>query len=147
MNFICLFIALELKEYGHGSHDFVLLHYNSVLPHDLTNWENSLDSLKKKFRTIIQVWKNFHAETIWVIWASRCKLLFDGELMELDKLKALIVSRVEYAMTIWANILQGSIRQRNRKILKKIVRIWTVTIPIASFEKTGKGFWRCKVQL
>jgi hypothetical protein len=50
-------------------------------------------------------------------------------------------------MIIWANILQSSIRQRNRKILKKIVRIWTVTIPIASFEKTGKEFWRCKIEL
>jgi hypothetical protein len=74
-------------------------------------------------------------------------LVFDGELMELHELKALIVSRVEYAMTTWANILQASIRQRNRKILKKIVRLWTVTIPKASFEKTVKGFWRCKIQL
>jgi hypothetical protein len=64
--------------------------------------------------------------------------------MKHEELPAQIVSRVEYAMTIWANILQTSIRQRNRKILKKIVRIWTVTIPIASFEKTRKGFWRCK---
>jgi hypothetical protein len=38
-------------------------------------------------------------------------------------------------MTIRANILQSSIRQRNRKILKTIVRIWTVTIPIRQASK------------
>jgi hypothetical protein len=92
-------------------------------------------------RTLSQVWKIFHAETIRTIWASRCRLVFDGELMKHDELQAQIVFRVEYAM------LQSSVPQRNRKILKKIVRIWTVTISIASFEKTGKGFWRCKIQL
>jgi hypothetical protein len=51
--------------------------------------------------------------------------------MKHEKLQAQIVSRVEYAMTFLANILRSSIPQRNRKILKKIVRIWTVTIPIA----------------
>jgi hypothetical protein len=69
-------------------------------------------------------------------------LVFDGEFMKHEELQAQIVSRVEYAISIRANILQVSIRQHNRKILKMIVRIWTVTIPIASFKKTGKGFWR-----
>jgi hypothetical protein len=45
-----------------------------------------------------------------VIWASRCKLVFDGELVELEELKAQIISQVGYAMTIWANILQASNR-------------------------------------
>jgi hypothetical protein len=47
MNFICLFIAIELKEYGAWLHDFVLLHYNTVLPHDLTNWEKLIGFTEK----------------------------------------------------------------------------------------------------
>jgi hypothetical protein len=36
-------------------HDFVLLHYNNVLPHDLTNWEKLIGFTQKISRTIIQV--------------------------------------------------------------------------------------------
>jgi hypothetical protein len=113
----------------------------------LTEWEKLIGFNEKMPRTLSQVWKIFHAETIRTIWASRCRLVFYGELMKHEELEAQIVSLVEYAMTIRANILQSSIPQRNRKILKKIVQIWRVTIPIASFKKTGKGFWRCKIQL
>jgi hypothetical protein len=119
-------------------YDFVLRHYDNVISNDLTDWEKPIGFNEKMPRTLSQVWKIFHAETIRTIWASRCRLVFVGELMKHEELQAQIGSRVEYAMTIWANILQASIRQR--KILKKIVRIWTVTIPIASFEKIGKGF-------
>jgi hypothetical protein len=35
------------------------------------------------------------------------RLGFDGELMKHEELQAQIVSRVEYAMTIWASILSS----------------------------------------
>jgi hypothetical protein len=122
-------------------YDFVLRHYDNVISNDLKEWEKLIGCYDKMPRTLSQVWKIFHAETIRAIWASRCRLVFDGELMQHEELQAQIISRVEYAMTIWANLLQSSSRQRNRKILKKMAWIWTVTIPIASFEKSGKGFW------
>jgi hypothetical protein len=71
----------------------------------LQNGKKLIGFNEKMPRTHSQVWKIFHAETICTIWASRSRLVFDGELMEHEKLQAQIVSRVEYAMTIWANIL------------------------------------------
>src|SRR3569833_1408687 len=70
--------------------NLVLHHYDNL---SLTAWEILIGYTTRVPSSNIQVWKLFHAETLRSIWASRCKLVFDGELSELEALKAQIVSR------------------------------------------------------
>lgn len=123
----------------------VLRHYNNLQLTSLTDWEKLIGFNTRMHKTTVQVWKVFHAETIRSIWASRCKLVFDGELEGFEELRAQILSRVEYAMTIRANVLQSGTCKTKEKILRKIVQIWTVRIPVSSFKKSRKGFWKCKM--
>jgi hypothetical protein len=80
-------------------YDFVLRHYDNVISNDLTEWGKLIGFNEKMPRTLSQVWKIFHAEIICTIWASRCRLVFDGELMKHEKLQAQIVSRVAESST------------------------------------------------
>lgn len=123
----------------------VLRHYHSLVVVGLTDWEKLVGFNTKMPNKTIQVWKAFHAETIRVIWASRCKLVFDDELDDIAKLKAQVMSRVEYAMTIRVNVLQSSTRKKKEQILRRIVKTWTGDNPLSSFEKSSKGFWKCKI--
>jgi hypothetical protein len=48
----------------------------------------------------IQVWKLFHAEFIRLIWYSRCRKLFDNELIDDEAIKGMLRSRVQQAVSI-----------------------------------------------
>lgn len=126
---------------------FILIHYDNLSIQGLSDWEKLIGYNRKMPTAIIQVWKLFHAETIRSIWSSRCKLVFEGESLDIPEIKAQVISRVEYSMTIWANVLQLSGKASNMKILRKIVRLWTVKIPVSVFEQSVKGYWKCKVQI
>jgi hypothetical protein len=47
------------------------------------------------------IWKLFHAETIRVIWYSRCRKHFDNEILHIEALKALIKNRCQVAFSIY----------------------------------------------
>jgi hypothetical protein len=103
---------------------FVLHHYTIV--NGLSQWERLIGLNAKMSSKTLQVWKLLHAKTIRVIWASRCKLVFDvvsDEPQSFEQLQTQIISRVEYAMTIRANILQSSCSNQNAKIVRKILNL------------------------
>lgn len=48
----------------------------------------------------LHIWKIFHAETVRVIWFSRCRKLFDDEDIQLTALKSIISHRIQMTYTL-----------------------------------------------
>jgi hypothetical protein len=48
----------------------------------------------------LQIWRVFHAETIRIIWYSRCRKVFDDEEMSIEEMKARISYRVQSTFSI-----------------------------------------------
>jgi hypothetical protein len=49
----------------------------------------------------LQIWKLFHAETIRMIWYTRCKKMYENEIINEQVIKATIVHRVQSALSIY----------------------------------------------
>ena len=61
-------------------------------------------------KSALQIWRVFHAETIRIIWYSRCRKLFDDEAMCIEEMKGRISARVQSTFSI----LEASSRGRKK---------------------------------
>lgn len=61
----------------------------------------------------LQVWKVLHAETIRLIWYSRCRLTFDNEMIDVMALKGSIRYRTQKAFSIY----EASSQKENAQLL------------------------------
>jgi hypothetical protein len=79
-----------------------------------------------------QIWKIFHAETMRVIWYSRCRMLYDKEDMPLEQLKGIIRHRVQRSFSIYELLCL----QKNIKNSTSIAN-WKLAFP-GSLIKRGR---------
>jgi hypothetical protein len=99
-------------------------------------WIRTLSSTRRLFGfanshyldSNIQVWKLFHAEFIRLIWYSRCRKLFDNELIDDEAIKGMLRSRVQQAVSIHELYLKST-SKANLSIYR---RLWTTAFPNAS---------------
>jgi hypothetical protein len=76
------------------------------------------------------IWKLFHAETLRIIWYSRCRKRYDNEMVNIQALKNIVLHRVQSTLSIyeaahyaniqylqmWHSIFSTSSRNRNGRL-------------------------------
>lgn len=73
----------------------------------------------------ILILKIFHAEFIRLIWYSRCRKLFDEELVESEAIKGMMRNRIQQAVSIHELFLKS----KSKAKLLKFRRLWTTNFP------------------
>jgi hypothetical protein len=92
-------------------------------------WISALSDKEKLFgyvhsqrsNPLLHVWKIVHAETIRLIWYSRCRKLYDNEVMHYEELKGRVNFRNQSTVsTLEASEFKGKVSQ---------LRLWKLALP------------------
>jgi hypothetical protein len=78
----------------------------------------------------VQIWKVLHAETIRVIWYSRCSKVFDRESLGIEAMKGMIRYRVQSTYSIYAASPKASRAQ---------IQAWLNAFPCSPPQALGRS--------